>query len=130
VAKSGGAARWGSERAAAFISSFEQRVTDGIVLNRDTAAFSITAFDAGELNVNSVLDAIASVRGRIMYAAITPRMMRAIFAEFDTRVRSSTDTWFQSFGDFAWMIGWVSEQIIRNEVRSKYTLSGWPFSTF
>jgi hypothetical protein len=108
---------WGRESAASFVASFAHLVPDGRVLNPDTTEFSISAFDAGQLTITDVLDEIARVSGRIVYAAVNPRLMRSIFSAFDARVRAATHTWFQTRDDFAWLLGWASQQMFYNPVR-------------
>jgi hypothetical protein len=68
---------------------------------------------------NNVLDMIAREGGRIVYAAMTPSMMRTVFAAFDARVQAGTDRWFQRREDFAWLLAWSSEQVFLNEVSCK-----------
>jgi hypothetical protein len=118
---------WGGEGAAAFIKSLRERVQDSVVLNAnpDTTAFPLAEFDAGQLNATNVLDEIARVRGRIVYAAVNSRMMRAIFAAFHARVVAGTDTWFQRHADFVWLLGFADEQIFRDSVRRRDS-QPWP----
>ena len=87
------------------------------MLNPETAVFSVSAFDAGALDVNSVLNEISRVRGRIVYPAVNPRMMGAILAAFDLRLRGGTDAWFSRAADFQWLLSWASSSIFYNAVR-------------
>jgi hypothetical protein len=107
---------WGVESAAAFSASFRQAVSGGTVLNADATAFSLAAWSNGTLNVTSVLDEIARACGRIVYAALHPRMMGAVFAAFDALVRQRSHPWYTDRGDFAWLLGWVSNDIFSNAV--------------
>jgi hypothetical protein len=107
---------WGRESAAAFCSSFASEVPGGIVLNPHTMEVSVRAFDAGELNITDVLDEIARVRGRIVYAAVNPRLMGCIFSAFDSRVRDAAHPWFHSRDAFAWLLSWASQQMFYNSV--------------
>ena len=107
---------WGSGSAASFTRSFLQTVSGGEVLNADTTEFSIAAFDAGDLSITTILHEIARVEGRIVFAAINPRMLRAIFAAYDELVQSGSHPWFQRREAFAWVLGEPSTSIFYNTV--------------
>jgi hypothetical protein len=108
---------WGSGSAASFESAFLEMVSGGEVLNALNESFSITAFDTGDLSTTTILDEIARVGGRIVFAAINNRMMRAIFAAYDERVQACSDPWFQRREDFAWLLGDSTTSVFYNTVR-------------
>jgi hypothetical protein len=108
---------WGSGSAASFTRSFLRIVSGGEVINANTTAFSIAAFDAGELSIATILHEIARVQGSIIFAAFYPRMMRAIFAAYDELVEAGSDPWFQHREDFVWLLGEQPTEAFYNTVR-------------
>jgi hypothetical protein len=108
---------WGSGSATSFIRAFLQIMSGGEVLNANTTEFSIAAFDAGNLKTSDILNEIARVRGRIVFAAINSRMLRAIFAAYDELVQAGSHPWFRRRDDFAWLLGFPSTSMLYNTVR-------------
>ena len=97
------------------------------------STWEIAANATGERMHNisrQLLDEIVRVRGRIVYAVLSPRVMGAVLAAFDSRVqRAQEHPWFQRRGDFAWVIGAISQQIFFNAVRLSLAPAGLVLAT-
>jgi hypothetical protein len=107
---------WGTESAAAFISSLDEEVPDADIY---TAAFSYANKSAqavaGHVNVTDLVDEIARVRGRVVFLAVQSSMAREVFVEFDRRTREGLG-WFARKGDFAWLLAYVDTHLFINAV--------------
>jgi hypothetical protein len=110
-----------ARRAAAFTASFQRQSPDATILHMSSV---ITSRDlaSGVFDYDDILDDIAAQRGRIVCVSLAAANMRDLFAEFDARIQEGSDPWFQSHGDFVWLLARISDGIILNDVRAVVAL--------